>query len=513
MPIPTPTEGETKSAFVSRCNGDPAMVIEFPDSKQRNAVCYRQWQENEEYLRKSYGPPPGGGQGSGNPKQGLGGRDKCECSKCGHIQAHERGTPCVDQKCSKCGAAMVPVTSNADIEEMEVFKPGKHNGYKYTDEHIDLLVENFKKLKGQIRPKLKITHDEDQKSVAGRAAYGDVTDVYSRIVKGVKKLFVKVANVPKEVKAWILTRRFPERSIEMWPKIEVEGDTFKWVLRNVALEGADPPAVPGMEPLKADSSDDEYVSVVTKLASEHSGIDIVSENVHDVEVKPKPKRSKGGDNRMNTMEKMQERIEKLEVTLDEVKATSAAEAKKLEDEVAEAEKKAADAEAEAQKAKEEKEAADKKVADAEKEKTELASKRKAERIDASLEGLKKNGHLDPKREPVARALMESFHMTAVKFSLADGKEDEASQQSLLETLLKDRTAQSFSEKSKNKGDAPVVEGSGVEDMSAITLSGTETVVGDGGASDELDKNIRAYMKQHNMKANQYEEAFNAVIGL
>lgn len=38
MPVPTPTEGESQSDFVSRCMS--SMVDEFPDQSQRAAVCH-----------------------------------------------------------------------------------------------------------------------------------------------------------------------------------------------------------------------------------------------------------------------------------------------------------------------------------------------------------------------------------------------------------------------------------------------------------------------------------------
>tara|TARA_R110001583_G_scaffold8965_17_gene42375 strand:+ start:4234 stop:4383 length:150 start_codon:yes stop_codon:yes gene_type:complete len=39
MPIPTPKGDEKKSKFMSRCVADPVMRKEFPDIKQRIAVC------------------------------------------------------------------------------------------------------------------------------------------------------------------------------------------------------------------------------------------------------------------------------------------------------------------------------------------------------------------------------------------------------------------------------------------------------------------------------------------
>lgn len=48
MPIPGPRKNEDSQKFVSRCIGDDVMNSEYPDQKQRAAVCYSS-------LRKSRG--------------------------------------------------------------------------------------------------------------------------------------------------------------------------------------------------------------------------------------------------------------------------------------------------------------------------------------------------------------------------------------------------------------------------------------------------------------------------
>jgi hypothetical protein len=45
MPIPSPKGKEKQSDFVSRCMGDDTMNKEFPEQKQRAAVCYNKWKE------------------------------------------------------------------------------------------------------------------------------------------------------------------------------------------------------------------------------------------------------------------------------------------------------------------------------------------------------------------------------------------------------------------------------------------------------------------------------------
>jgi uncharacterized paraquat-inducible protein A len=38
---------------------------------------------------------------------GTDAEDLCVCTQCGFSQPHERGVPCTEIRCSKCGAAMV----------------------------------------------------------------------------------------------------------------------------------------------------------------------------------------------------------------------------------------------------------------------------------------------------------------------------------------------------------------------------------------------------------------------
>lgn len=55
MPIPTPRMGknpEKQSKFMSRCMSDKITKKEFPDNKQRVAVCFSSWR------KKHGGKPP-----------------------------------------------------------------------------------------------------------------------------------------------------------------------------------------------------------------------------------------------------------------------------------------------------------------------------------------------------------------------------------------------------------------------------------------------------------------------
>jgi len=50
MPIPTPKKDESKKDFFERCMGDDIMVDDYPDEKQRYAICNSQWKEKKSAL-------------------------------------------------------------------------------------------------------------------------------------------------------------------------------------------------------------------------------------------------------------------------------------------------------------------------------------------------------------------------------------------------------------------------------------------------------------------------------
>ena len=49
MPIPEPTDKETKKEFSDRCMIDPTMVAEY-DEKQRYAICESQLEQKEKTM-------------------------------------------------------------------------------------------------------------------------------------------------------------------------------------------------------------------------------------------------------------------------------------------------------------------------------------------------------------------------------------------------------------------------------------------------------------------------------
>ena len=53
MPLVTPKKSEKQGEFVSRCMGDETINKDFPDQKQRAAVCYSQFKKANASLDAS----------------------------------------------------------------------------------------------------------------------------------------------------------------------------------------------------------------------------------------------------------------------------------------------------------------------------------------------------------------------------------------------------------------------------------------------------------------------------
>ena len=47
MPLPSPRRGQSRNGFISNCMSSDEMRKEFPDQKQRAAVCYSKWDESK----------------------------------------------------------------------------------------------------------------------------------------------------------------------------------------------------------------------------------------------------------------------------------------------------------------------------------------------------------------------------------------------------------------------------------------------------------------------------------
>ena len=54
MPLPIPTNSEDHDKFMSRCMGDSVTNTDFPDQKQRYAVCESQWNRKDKKTSEEF---------------------------------------------------------------------------------------------------------------------------------------------------------------------------------------------------------------------------------------------------------------------------------------------------------------------------------------------------------------------------------------------------------------------------------------------------------------------------
>ena len=160
-----------------------------------------------------------------------------------------------------------------NIRGMEIFRIGKWNGREFKKEDLERMASNFRELKGQLVPKLKITHRVKQETLAGLASFGDIVNIEARESGGSLRLFADIDFVPKRVAEWIRDKRFAERSIELRFGFKSGDKTFKDVISAVALLGHEIPAVAGMEPIKLSKEDNsletkEEVGITYSLEDE-----------------------------------------------------------------------------------------------------------------------------------------------------------------------------------------------------------------------------------------------------
>jgi cation transport regulator len=134
--------------------------------------------------------------------------------------------------------------------DAEIFSVGTWNGDKYTTKDLDAMVEAFPALAQEIKPPVKLGHNEQQMATVmkdGHPALG--------WVKAVKrqgdKLIATLTGVPEIVYNAITAGRYKRVSAEIYWNLKAAGKTFKRALAGVALLGADIPAVTNLADLDA----------------------------------------------------------------------------------------------------------------------------------------------------------------------------------------------------------------------------------------------------------------------
>lgn len=135
----------------------------------------------------------------------------------------------------------MPDLETRDINGVEIFATGTHNGDMFAEKDLDTIVDSFNKTKEFMKPFLKFGHNKEQRIAKsdGMPALGWIESLKR---KGTK-IVADFKRIPKKVHDLIASGAFRRISIEMFTEKLIDGKTFKNVLSAVALLGADIPAV------------------------------------------------------------------------------------------------------------------------------------------------------------------------------------------------------------------------------------------------------------------------------
>lgn len=137
----------------------------------------------------------------------------------------------------------------AQDHDFEIFSVGTWNGDKYSVDDLDEMVRNFDALTEQVKPPLKLGHDDagvNLKLKGGQPALGWV-----KALKRVgEKLVATVTGMPEIVAKAIEKGLYKRVSSEIYWNLKLGDKTYKRVLSAVALLGATIPAVTNLKDLE-----------------------------------------------------------------------------------------------------------------------------------------------------------------------------------------------------------------------------------------------------------------------
>jgi hypothetical protein len=126
----------------------------------------------------------------------------------------------------------------------EIFSAGKWNGDEYSESDLQDIADNFNELADKVKPPVKLGHAWKE----GQPALGWV----KALDRAGSKLVATLTDVPQIVYDAIQAGRYKRVSSEIyWNYKSKAGKTYNYVLKAVALLGADIPAVSDLEDLAA----------------------------------------------------------------------------------------------------------------------------------------------------------------------------------------------------------------------------------------------------------------------
>jgi hypothetical protein len=150
MPLPKPKNQEKRSEFVSRCIGDNQTAKDFPDQKQRIAICYTQWDTAKKEATAIVGS--GDNEVLFSAQKTYGGKKRSELKNTDFLYPNERS---------------FPIVTPADVQDA-VSSFGRSKGKDYNDFKRRLVrkvrskgADFVKALPKSIKDEYKIKASED----------------------------------------------------------------------------------------------------------------------------------------------------------------------------------------------------------------------------------------------------------------------------------------------------------------------------------------------------------------
>ena len=168
------------------------------------------------------------------------------------------------------------------LKDVEVFGTGEWNKHKITDEDLDNIVNGTNEIIDQLKPKVKLGHDDKQEILqkSGLPAGGWIT----KLKKVGDKILVDIKEVPKVLYQLVKNGAYKRISSEILYDY-TEPSTkkkYKKVLSAIAFLGADLPAVTNLKDIAALYDADENANLIiyekekmTKKVNNKKGVEYI----------------------------------------------------------------------------------------------------------------------------------------------------------------------------------------------------------------------------------------------
>ena len=138
-----------------------------------------------------------------------------------------------------------PPMGTVNVNSVEVFSTGEHNGDAYSEADLDQMVRAHREIGSELKPFVKLGHDPKQQLIQndGWPAAGWVDNVR----REGSKLIADFKAVPKQLAEVMKKGGYRRVSSEVFWNLKRGTETFPRVLKAVALLGATTPAVRGLK--------------------------------------------------------------------------------------------------------------------------------------------------------------------------------------------------------------------------------------------------------------------------